>query len=155
MKTEKTIYIRYDNCLFLKNSFFIALIASGAIVATSFAFNYFQFFNQESFYFTLSVCLILLIIAVYHLFTQAPNQYISINDDEISFKQSKADEEICLKFEGLDYFETRFSEIIFSTKQQEKIRLSLKQIQNEKKRWEIKEFLRERVTQIKTNVIAA
>lgn len=102
-----------------------------------------------------AVCSLYAVVSLYRFAKEPPQHYIFINENEISFKLNKREEAICLKFEGIDYFETRFSQIVFSTKQQEKIVLQLNHIANEKKRWEIKEFLRGRVKQFNTNLAVA
>ncbi len=155
MKFDKTIYIKCDKCLLSKNALYAILSVSTVSFGTAFYLNSNQIITQSNAYLIFCLCSLFTLVSLFGLIKQRTKHYIYINNDEIFFKQNKTDEEVCLKFAGLDHFETRFSEIIFSTKQHEKIVLPLNKISNEQKRWEIKEFLRERVTQIKTKVIVA
>lgn len=155
MKTEKTIYVKCDKYFVSNNPLLAVLLACTVVSVVSFALNANQTINSSSAYAILSICGLLAAFSVYRLSKEPPQRYIYINEDEITFKQNKSEDEVRLKFEGLDYFETRFSEIIFSTKAQEKIVLPLDRVSNEQKRWEIKEFLRGHVKQINCTFLAA
>ncbi len=148
MKTEKTIYVKCDKYRLTKKQLFSVLVLATALAALSFVLNFSSLITEISAYMLLAITSFIAASCLYLLYTEPPHHYIFINQDEISFKQNKNQEEVCLKFDGVDYFETRFSEIIFCTKQQEKVVLPLNRISNEKKRWEIKEFLRTHITQL-------
>ncbi|HEX7367557.1 MAG TPA: hypothetical protein VF273_10700 [Pelobium sp.] len=155
MKSEQTIYFKWDGHLLPKNLLVAILILTGLIAAVAITMNYQQNISELATYLILSICLVTLASSSYCLSKEATHNYIYLNNSEISFKQNKADEVVIIKFEALDYFETRFSEIVFNTKQQEKISLPLNKITDKHKRWEIKEFLRERLKQINGNAVAA
>ncbi|HTN21830.1 MAG TPA: hypothetical protein VL125_15205 [Pelobium sp.] len=150
MKTEKTIYIKCDERLLSKNNYYVILTASSLLICISLAFHFYQIITETSTYLILFTCSFPAFLSLYRLSAESSKHFILINNDEITFKQDKLDEEICLRFELIEYFETHFSKIVFSTKDQEKIILQLDKIANKQKRWEIKEFLRERIKQQKT-----
>jgi len=54
-----------------------------------------------------------------------------------------------LAFEEIKFFETRFNEIVFYSLNDEKFSVKLDDIKSDKKRWEIKEFLRQHVREYK------
>jgi len=54
-----------------------------------------------------------------------------------------------LAFEEIKFFETRFNEIIFCRLDDERFSVKLDDIKSDKKRWEIKEFLRQHVRENK------
>lgn len=92
---------------------------------------------------------LLTVFSIYHLYQSKEPDYIYLTEEEIWFREKEQNETICLKYDHLAYFETRFSEIIFCTKEEEKVILPLNSIRDEKKRWEIKEFLRNHIRQIR------
>nr|WP_294897499.1 hypothetical protein [uncultured Pedobacter sp.] len=151
MKTEKTIYIEYDECLLSKNFLYLILIICTLLFGTSLILRFYQIITELNSYFILFVCFLPAVLCLYRLYSESAEEYILINDKEITFKQNRLEEEICLRFELIEYFETHFSKIVFSTTDKEKIILQLDKIANEQKRWEIKEFLRERVKQMKVS----
>ncbi len=148
---EHSIYIKNAKYTLSKNSLISLLMISSALAITSFFLNFQQIITEINFYLFFFLCSLIAVFSLYHLSKEIENSYIYINDDVIWFKEKKSKETICLKFETLDYFETRFSEIIFCTKEEEKIVLKLNCVADEKKRWEIKEFLKSHVKQIKSN----
>jgi hypothetical protein len=148
---EQSIYIKCDKCLFSKNGLYAILLATTVLAGVSIALNFTLIITELSSYLTLSICSLIAAFCLYKLYAQEEHNYIFINHDEILFKQQMQKETICLKFNTLDYFETRFSEIVFSTKQEEKVVLKLNRIADEKKRWEVKEFLRNHIPQIRDN----
>lgn len=154
MKTEKTIYIKCDKNLFSNNSLFAVLLASTVVSSISFTLNFYQIITELSSYLILTVCSLLAAISLYKLSKEKEHHYIFINDDEIWFTKKNENDTVCLKFDGLDYFETRFSKIIFSTKSAEKIVLELNSIADKNKRWQIKEFLKDHLKQIKDSKIS-
>ncbi|WP_157687539.1 hypothetical protein [Pedobacter psychrophilus] len=113
-----------------------------------------QIITELSSYLFLSISSIVIAFCFYELYVQQEENYIFINDDEIWFKHSLQNETICLKFNTLNHFETRFSEIVFSTKQEEKVVLKLNRITDEKKRWEVKEFLKNHIPQFRDSKVS-
>jgi len=89
--------------------------------------------------------------SLYQIYQVKESNYIYLTDDEIWFKDKNQNETVCLKFDVVDHFETRFSEIVFCTKEEQKVVMQLNEIRDEKKRWEIKEFLKEHLKQIRDN----
>jgi hypothetical protein len=146
---EESIYIQCDKCLFSKNSLYAVLMATTVLAGVSITLNFTLIITELSSYLTLLIFSFIIAFCLYKLYFQKEQNYIFINQDEIWFKHQLQNEAICLKFETLNYFETRFSEIIFSTKQEEKVVLKLNRITDEKKRWEVKEFLRNHVPQMR------
>ncbi len=147
MKTEKTIYIKYDKYLFSNNVLFALLLTCAIVSGISFLLNLYQVITEFNSYIILSVFSCFAIMSLYRLTKEKPHHYIFINEEEIAFKQSKLEKEIRLRFEGIEYFETHFSQIVFSTTENERIILQLNKISNKQKRWEIKDFLRGHIKQ--------
>ncbi len=146
---EQSIYIKCDKCLFSKNGLYAILLATTILAGVSITLNFTQIITELSSYFFLSISSLVVVFCFYKLSVQQEENYIFINNDEIWFKHQFQNETICLKFNTLDSFETRFSEIVFSTKQEEKVVLKLNRIADEKKRWEVKEFLKNHIPQIR------
>lgn len=155
MKTENTFYLKCDNCLLSKNHLITILTTAIGLTLLSFVLKHYQAITASNAYLISAVCTLFAALSLYQLSKTSSGQYIFMDNEEILFKQSKSADEIRLRFDGLDNFETRFSEIILSTKAQEKIILPLHEVANKQKRWEIKEFLRQRIKQIKANAVAA
>lgn len=148
---EQSIYIKCDKCLFSTNSLYAILLATTVLAGVSIALNFTLIITELSSYLTLLICSFIVIFCFYKLYVQKEQNYIFINNDEIWFKHQLQNKTVCLKFNTLDYFETRFSEIVFSTKQEQKVVLKLNGIADEKKRWEIKEFLKNHIPQMREN----
>lgn len=155
MNAEKSIYIKCNNYLFSKTCLLWVLITSSGVYSISYLLKFHQIISDTNIYFTSIGCFLFAALRLYLQKLKPPHHYILINNEEISFKHNKKEEEIRLRFEAIEYFETRFSQIVFSTKDHEKVILQLNRIANEKKRWEIKEFLRGRVKQANTNLALA
>ncbi|MFC5284645.1 hypothetical protein [Pedobacter alpinus] len=153
MKSEKTIYIKCDKSLFSNNSLYSVLLACTVVSGLSFSLNFYQIISELTSYLILSICSLLTTFSLYRLSVEKGHHYIYINDDEICFTKKDQNDTVSLKFEGLDYFETRFSKIIFSTKSEEKIEMELNRIADEKKRWQLKEFLKDHLKQNKDSKI--
>ncbi|MBK0382614.1 hypothetical protein I5M32_06525 [Pedobacter sp. SD-b] len=151
---EKSIYINCDKCLFSKNGWYAVLLSATVLAGISLILNFSLIITELSSYLILSMCSLVAAISIFKLYKEQEQNYIYINHDEIWFKQQMQSETVCLKFTKLDYFETRFSEIIFSTKEEEKVVLKLNKIADEKKRWELKEFLRNHIPQIRDNKVS-
>ena len=149
MKMEKTIYIKCDKRLFSRNSFIAVLFACAVVSGVSILFNFYQIITELSSYLILTICSLLTVFSLFNLIKEQQHHYIFLNDDEIWFTNKGQNEAVCLKFEKLESFETKFSKIIFSTKTDEKIVLELNAVADEKKRWQIKEFLKTHITQQK------
>ena len=148
---EQSIYIKCDKCLFSKNGLYAILLATTILAGVSITLSFTQIIAELSSYLFLSISSLVIVFCFYKLIVRQEENYIFINNDEIWFKHQSQNENICLKFNTLNYFETRFSEIVFSTKKEEKIVLKLNRIADEKKRWEVKEFLKNHIPQTHVN----
>ncbi|MBD3748646.1 MAG: hypothetical protein IE931_04040 [Sphingobacteriales bacterium] len=146
---KQSIYIPFEQFLFSKKVM-LALLISAFILSLFIYFLFLQSVITElmAYYFYAGSSL-LSMFALYHLYQSKEPDYIYLTEEEIWFKEKVQNETICLKYDHLAYFETRFSEIIFCTKEEEKVILPLNSIKDEKKRWEIKEFLRNHIRQIR------
>jgi hypothetical protein len=155
---KQSIYVKCELCLFSKATLIVLLVVSGLLACTTYLLNLYLIVTELSAYFIYSIAALLAIFSLYHLQNTKDPDYIYLTDDEIWFKEKNQSETVCLKFERLDYFETRFSEIIFCTKEEQKVVMHLNRIKDEKKRWEIKEFLRNHIRQIRdtnSNLLAS
>jgi hypothetical protein len=146
---KQNIYIQFEQYIFSKKVMLALLIASLPTVLITYFLNSTLAITglTASYFYTLS--LLLFSFSLYHLYTKKSTDYIYLTEEEIWFKEKKQNETICLKYDHVDHFETRFSEIIFCTKEEEKMVMTLNSIRDEKKRWEIKEFLRNHIRQIR------
>ncbi|WP_442796208.1 hypothetical protein [Pelobium manganitolerans] len=154
MKTPQTIDLKHESWPPSRETSMLILILSLATLMLSLVLSMFNWLNANATLITAGAALLMTLVAIYLISIASPKHYIYLNHEEILFKRDKDSEEVCLKFDGLAYFETRFSEIVFSTKEAEKFVLPLNYISNEKKRWQIKEYLREHLTQRKQNAFA-
>ncbi len=148
---KQGIYVKCEHCLFSKLNLIILLIVTVLLAGITYISSLNQIFTELSAYLIYSFTSILAIFCLYYLQNIEEPNYIYLDDDEIRFKEKSQNEPVCLKFEKLDHFETRFSEIIFCTKEAEKVVMQLNKIKDEKKRWEIKEFLKLHIKQLKDN----
>ncbi|MDA9555806.1 hypothetical protein N9R54_06200, partial [Pelobium sp.] len=135
--------------LLSKPTLITLLVASGLVTSVAYYLNLSLIITELNAYLIYFISSALTMFSLYHLRNVKEPSYIYLTDDEVWFKEKDQNETICLKFEKLDYFETRFSEIVFCTKEEEKVVMQLNQIRDEKKRWEIKEFLRNHIKQIR------
>lgn len=128
----------------------ISLLITAVITNT--ALFYFNFLiTSIALYFTVMTIVILGIISLY-LYLRSKedvNYSLLITEDYIFINEPSGGEEINLPLTDIQYFETRFNEIVFHTNQDEVITLKLNRISCETKRWEIKEFLKEHIPQIR------
>jgi hypothetical protein len=85
--------------------------------------------------------------SLYQIIKERKMDYIYLNEQEVWFKEKQQNETVCLKYDKLNFFETKFSEIVFITKEEEKMIMPLNTISNKKQRWEIKEFLKAHIKQ--------
>jgi hypothetical protein len=92
---------------------------------------------------------LIIVFSLYQIIRERRVDYIYLNDKEIWFKEKKQNETVCLKYDKLNFFETKFSEIVFVTKEEEKMIMPLNTISNKKQRWEIKEFLKAHIKQMR------
>lgn len=146
---KQSIYVKCEHCLFSRSAFLIFLASATAITVVAYFLSYALLISELSAYAIYSFCSLVTVFSLYHLYKEKKSDYIYLTDDEIWFKEKSQNETVCLKFESLNHFETRFSEIIFFTTAAEKMVMPLNAIGDEKKRWEIKEFLRNHITQIR------
>jgi hypothetical protein len=151
---KQSIYVKCERCLFSKSALIVLLVVSGLLTGITYIGNFYLIITELSAYLIYTIAAILAIFCLYHLQNDEEPDYIYLNDDEIWFKEKNLNETVCLKFEKLNYFETRFSQIVFFTKEEEKVVMQLNKIKDEKKRWEIKEFLREHITQLRDSKAA-
>lgn len=95
--------------------------------------------------------IIVSVITLFFFVKKKDNQLISINDGFLVINESKnkSQNNIKLSCEEIKFFETRFNEIIFHHTNNEKFSVKLDGIKCDKKRWEIKEFLRQHVPENK------
>ncbi len=155
MRAENTFYLKCNNCLLSKTHLIAILTAACLLVTLSFLLKHYETITTSNTYLNSTVCSLFAVLSSYQLYTGSSGHYIFMDNDKILFRQNKSKDEIRLQFDGLDTFETRFFEIVFNTKEQEKFILPLHKISNKQKRWEIKEFLRQRIKQTTANSIAA
>lgn len=125
MKSDKTIYIKCDKSIISHSSIFAVLFACAVLSGISFTLNSYQIITEYTAYLILSLCSLLISFSLYRLTIEKANHYIYVDDDEICFTKKDGNDTVNLKFEGVDYFETRFSKIIFSTKSEKKLNWSL------------------------------
>lgn len=146
---ENTIYIKCDKSLFSKNSFITILFASFLVAALSLLFKSYYIITDSGCYATITICFIAASFSLFNINKAQASQYIFLKQDEIWFTDKNKNDVTCLKLDKVKYFETRFSKIIFSTVNDEKVTLELNAVADEKKRWQIKEFIKAHVTQQK------
>ncbi|MEO5910541.1 MAG: hypothetical protein ABIP95_06610 [Pelobium sp.] len=144
---KQSIYVKCEHCLFSRLAFFIFLASAAAITVAAYFLSYSLLISELSAYIIYSFSLLVTVFSLYHLYKEKKSDYIYLTDEEIWFKEKNQNQTVCLKFTNLNHFETRFSEIIFFTTSAEKMVMPLNAIGDEKKRWEIKEFLRNHITQ--------
>ncbi|MBU0696299.1 MAG: hypothetical protein KKE39_07205 [Bacteroidetes bacterium] len=146
---KQSIYIQFEQYLFSRKVMLALLIASLSTALVAYVLNSTSAITELTAYYVYTLSSFLSVFSIYHLYTKKSTDYIYLTEDEIWFKEKDQNETICLKYAHLEYFETRFSEIIFCTKEEEKMVMTLNSIRDEKKRWEIKEFLRNHIRQIR------
>lgn len=144
---KQSIYIPFEQFLLSKKVMLALLIGALSLILISYFLFSVNVVTEEMAYYFYALSSILSVFAIYHLYQSKDPDYIYLTKEEIWFKEKMQNETICLKYDHLAYFETRFSEIIFCTKEEEKVVLPLNSIRDEKKRWEIKEFLRNHIRQ--------
>ncbi len=146
---KQSIYIKCEHCLLSKQLMFAMIMAAAPLAGISYLLNHYLIISEFNSYLLYFASLMMAIFSLYQLQKVKEAEYIYLTEKEIWFKEKNQNQTICLKFEGLDYFETRFSEIVFCTKEEERMVMALNSIGDEKKRWEIKEFLKGHLTQMR------
>lgn len=146
---KQSIYITFEQFLLSKKVMLALLISALSLALFSYLLFSQAMITELMAYYFYTGSSIFSVFALYHLYQSKEPDYIYITEEEIWFREKEQNETICLKYDRLAYFETRFTEIIFCTKEEEKVILPLSSIRDEKKRWEIKEFLRNHIRQIR------
>lgn len=146
---KQNLYVKTESRLFSKSAMIALSIVSIGFASTAFILTSNQIITELASQFIYTSSFVMATFSLYQIYKVKEPNYIYLTDDEIWFKDKNQDETVCLKFDRVDHFETRFSEIIFCTKGEQKVVMQLNEIRDEKKRWEIKEFLREHIKQIR------
>jgi hypothetical protein len=146
---KQSIYIKCEDCLLPKKvNFTLAVLATTFIISAYFLNLTLQISNLAA-----STCYafsaLIVSFCLFQLIRKRKMNYIYLTDQEIWFKEKQQNETVCLKYDKLIFFETKFSEIVFVTKEEEKMIMSLNSISNKKQRWEIKEFLKGHIKQMR------
>jgi hypothetical protein len=146
---NQSIYIKCEDCLLPKKvNYTLAVLAITFSIAAYFLNLTLQISNLSA-----STCYafsaLIVSFCLFQLIRERKMDYIYLNDQEIWFKEKQQNETVCLKYDKLNFFETKFSEIVFVTKEEEKMIMPLNTISNKKQRWEIKEFLKGHIKQMR------
>lgn len=146
---KPNIYVNTESRLFSKSAMIALILVAISLTGIAYLLTSNQIITElaSQLFYTLSF--LMATFSLYQIYKVKEPNYIYLTDDEIWFKDKNQNETVCLKFDVVDHFETRFSEIIFCTKEEQKVVMQLNEIKDEKKRWEIKEFLKEHIKQIR------
>lgn len=146
---KQNLYVNTESSLFSKSAMIALIVVAIGLTSTSFLLTSNQIITELASQLIYTLSFLLTTFSLYQIYKVKEPNYIYLTDDEIWFKDKNQNETVCLRFDVVDHFETRFSEIIFCTKEEQKVVMQLNEIKDEKKRWEIKEFLKEHVKQIR------
>jgi hypothetical protein len=147
------IYIKCKEPKLSKHQILIYLTTLNIGIITSLLF-----FNQvlikdlfSYLVYTISPIVTLLVFHLYYIFKIEENQFILITDEFLLIKDNSGTEQQDLKlsFTSLKGFETRFNAVIFHHQNGETYRVGLDNVKCDTKRWEIKEFLRNHIEELK------
>jgi hypothetical protein len=155
---KQNIYVKTESNLFSKPVMVAFLIVAIGFASINYALTSNLIITELASQLIYTLSFLIATFSLYQITKVKESNYIYLTDDEIWFKDKNQNETVCLKFDVVDHFETRFSEIIFCTKEEQKVVMQLNEIKDEKKRWEIKEFLKEHIKQIrdsKANLLAS
>lgn len=127
-------------------SFFIILL----IILASY-FHYSNIFIENLPDYLLYSFVIVSLMTLFFLVQKKEEELFTIADGFLIIHESKSKNQIHQKlaFEEIKFFETRFNEIVFHRLDNEKFSVKLDDVKSDKKRWEIKEFLRQHVPENK------
>lgn len=141
---NKSIYISCQENKISQAHLITASLIATVITTTSTLF-YFNSLILDMFSYLVYTCSPIITILVFHFYlslSKNEKNYILITEENILIEDKESEDHINLPLREIECFETRFNEIIFHTKKDETISLKLNRIRCDKKRWEIKEFLR-------------
>ena len=146
---KQNLYVKTESRLFSKPVMIAILIASISLSSIAYILTSNLIITELASQTIYTLSFLMATFSLYQIYQVKEINYIYLTDDEIWFKDKNQNETVCLKFDVVEHFETRFSEIIFCTKEEQKVVMQLNEIKDEKKRWEIKEFLKEHIKQIR------
>ena len=148
---KQNLYVKTESRLLSKSAMIVVITFTIGFASTAFILTSNLIITELASQFIYILSFLITAFSLYQIYQVKESNYIYLTDDEIWFKDKNQNETVCLKFDVVDHFETRFSEIVFCTKEEQKVVMQLNEIRDEKKRWEIKEFLREHLKQIRDN----
>ncbi len=149
--TKESIFVKCDKQFLTKSVIITFLITSIVVSATSYMLYYQFLINATSSVLIYILSAGIASFSLLQLKELRKQEYIYLTNDDIIFKNQNYQQSIVVKLKDVDHFETRFSEIILHTKSNDLVKIRLNAVCSEKSRWEIKDFLRNRIEEVKEN----
>jgi hypothetical protein len=144
---KQSLYIKCEDCLLSKKVNLILTVLATITTVAAYFLNLTLQISTLTAYSWYALSSLIVTFSLYQIIKERKMDYIYLNEQEVWFKEKQQNETVCLKYDKLNFFETKFSEIVFITKEEEKMIMSLNTISNKKQRWEIKEFLKAHIKQ--------
>jgi hypothetical protein len=144
---KQSLYIKCEDCLLSKKVNLILTVLATITTVAAYFLNLTLQISTLTAYSWYALSSLIVTFSLYQIIKERKMDYIYLNEQEVWFKEKQQNETVCLKYDKLNFFETKFSEIVFITKEEEKMIMPLNTISNKKQRWEIKEFLKAHIKQ--------
>jgi hypothetical protein len=144
---KQSLYIKCEDCLLSKKVNLILTVLATITTVAAYFLNLTLQISTLTAYSWYALSSLIVTFSLYQIIKERKMDYIYLNEQEVWFKEKQQNETVCLKYDKLNFFETKFSEIVFITKEEKKMIMPLNTISNKKQRWEIKEFLKAHIKQ--------
>lgn len=140
---QKSVIIREANGLVMK---FFTLSNAALIVLLALLYNS-GLINMQTILLILASTCLVCTVYLFYLFYGNKTCIISISDDSLKFPLNEEGKpvEVSLSISEIAYFETRFNKIILHDIHNNTFSIMLDHIKSERKRWEIKELLKQHI----------